>query len=453
MGITSYAQNFEDVMLWRALAHIEGGFYIDIGAQDPVVDSVSLSFYERGWRGIHVEPVADYAALLRQARSGDVVIQSAVGMGPSVPTFFEISGSGISTADADIAAGHAKRGMEVRETHVPCVPLCSVFELVAPGSEVHWLKIDVEGSEESVLRSWGPAAIRPWIVLVESTIPLTQTESYSAWEPLLLARGYQFVYFDGLNRFYLSELHGELRPALSVPPNVFDEFTLNGSANASFHRLIISRFEKQSAQLRQQLAEQSRLAAAELSSVLKREKERSEYLADAAQAAARSREVAMKRELDLLSELVELQKNCALELAQRDREHADNRLANETRYADQLRREALQNARLQSQAIELQARIRDLESAATLRDHEICENLQRLQQQHAAELRERENSAAKAAAELRNELLHIIEKVKSHWDDVNFSVASTRRELDELKKSWLWRLLVKRRPKESIAAK
>ena len=48
----SYAQNFEDVMLWRALKHVERGFYIDIGAQDPVVDSVSLAFYEQGWRGV-----------------------------------------------------------------------------------------------------------------------------------------------------------------------------------------------------------------------------------------------------------------------------------------------------------------------------------------------------------------------------------------------------------------
>lgn len=49
----SYAQNFEDVMLWRALKHVKNGLYIDIGAHDPVICSVSLAFYERGWRGVH----------------------------------------------------------------------------------------------------------------------------------------------------------------------------------------------------------------------------------------------------------------------------------------------------------------------------------------------------------------------------------------------------------------
>ena len=52
MSFVSYAQNFEDVMLWRALKHIDCGFYIDVGAQDPVIDSVTKSFYDHGWRGV-----------------------------------------------------------------------------------------------------------------------------------------------------------------------------------------------------------------------------------------------------------------------------------------------------------------------------------------------------------------------------------------------------------------
>ena len=34
----SSAQNFEDVMLYRALGDVETGFYIDVGAQDPIID-------------------------------------------------------------------------------------------------------------------------------------------------------------------------------------------------------------------------------------------------------------------------------------------------------------------------------------------------------------------------------------------------------------------------------
>lgn len=99
----SYAQNFEDVMLWRALKHVERGLYIDLGAQDPVVDSVSLAFHERGWKGIHVEPTSHYAQLLRDQRRGDTVIEAAISNVGDMITFFEIPDTGISTADPQIA--------------------------------------------------------------------------------------------------------------------------------------------------------------------------------------------------------------------------------------------------------------------------------------------------------------------------------------------------------------
>lgn len=57
MNVISYSQNFEDIILWRALKNIENGFYIDVGANDPVVHSVTKLFYENGWRGINCEPV------------------------------------------------------------------------------------------------------------------------------------------------------------------------------------------------------------------------------------------------------------------------------------------------------------------------------------------------------------------------------------------------------------
>jgi len=243
MSIISYAQNFEDVMLWRALGHIEHGFYIDIGAQDPVIDSVSLAFHEHGWNGIHVEPTPRYAEMLRQNRPGDIVIQAAVGEGPSVLSFFEIPGSGISTADLNIANQHRERGFDIQEITVPCIALSDVFDS-CNGREIHWLKIDVEGYEKKVLSSWGFATARPWIAIIESTLPLTQVESHETWEDLVIRQGYHFVYFDGLNRYYVSNDHAELNAAFSYPPNVFDGFFLNGTASAPFHKLIENRHQE-----------------------------------------------------------------------------------------------------------------------------------------------------------------------------------------------------------------
>ena len=230
-------------MLWRALGHIEKGFYIDIGAQDPIVDSVSKAFYERGWRGIHVEATPAYAEALRKNRPDEIVIEAAVSDHNGQMTFYEIPETGLSTGDADIAHRHVEKNFEVQEITVACTTLAEIFAL-AGDQEIHWLKIDVEGMEAQVLAGWGEAKARPWIVVIESTLPNTQIETHEQWEYLLLERGYRYAYFDGLNRFYVSENHLELTKALQYGPNVFDNFTLSGTASASFCSLINTKLKQ-----------------------------------------------------------------------------------------------------------------------------------------------------------------------------------------------------------------
>jgi FkbM family methyltransferase len=205
----SYAQNFEDIILWRALKHVKNGFYIDIGAWDPVSDSVSLAFYEQGWRGIHVEPLPYYAARLREARPDELVIEAAISDRPGDVTFFEIEGTGLSTGVEAHALRHRQWGYACQETSVPSRTLASIFDEVGH-REIHWLKIDVEGMEREVLSSWGASKARPWLLAIESTLPNLPTESFESWEPLVLQRGYEFVYFDGLNRYYVHESHAGL---------------------------------------------------------------------------------------------------------------------------------------------------------------------------------------------------------------------------------------------------
>lgn len=244
MSIVSYAQNFEDVMLWRALGHVNNGFYIDIGAQHPVVDSVSKAFYEKGWRGIHVEATPVYAELLRQDRPDEAVLQVALASSSGMLTFYEIPETGLSTGDAQIANRHREKGFIVRELAVPCTTLAQIFAQ-AGDRDIHWLKIDVEGMEQEVIASWGESESRPWIVVVESTLPNTQIETHEEWESLLLTRGYEFVYFDGLNRFYVSEKHTNFAAVFRAGPNVFDGFSLSGTGQTSFCSLINSRARQQ----------------------------------------------------------------------------------------------------------------------------------------------------------------------------------------------------------------
>ncbi|RST30381.1 FkbM family methyltransferase [Sphingomonas ginkgonis] len=227
MTFVSYAQNFEDVVLWRALKDIEGGSYLDIGAQDPEQDSVSLAFYERGWRGVHVEPTPAYARQLRNSRPDETVIEAACSCAPGPIRFFEFPTTGLSTSSVEIAEHHSRNGFEGRSILVPTVRLDGLYETIK--TPTHWLKIDVEGAEADVLASWGDHGARPWIIAIEATFPSTRRPTHEAWEHQLRNRGYSSVYFDGLSRYYLHEEQAERASAFQTPPNVFDSFLISRS--------------------------------------------------------------------------------------------------------------------------------------------------------------------------------------------------------------------------------
>jgi FkbM family methyltransferase len=238
MTLTSYAQNFEDVMLWRALGHVTPGFYIDIGAQDPVIDSVSLAFYEHGWRGVHVEPTRRYSEKIGKARPDETVKQVAIGDTTGLLTFYEFPETGLSTAGADIAQRHVAAGHAIEKTEVQVITLASLLDEFSD-KPIHWLKIDVEGMEASVLRGWKGSSVRPWVLILESTKPSSKEENYDEWEHLVVEKHYAFAYFDGLNRFYVHEAHADLMPAFRSPPNVFDDFFLSGTSSHPFSKLIL----------------------------------------------------------------------------------------------------------------------------------------------------------------------------------------------------------------------
>ena len=211
MTFVSYARNFEDVLLWRALKEVAAGFYIDVGAASPDVGSATRAFHDRGWRGVNVAPSPAAFARLAAARPRDVNLACAVAAGeaalPGVP------GTGLAPARQERAAAT-----------VPVRTLAGICREHAAGP-VHFLKVDAAGAERTALEGADFAACRPWIVLVAAAEPMPTGLAHAAWEPLLLAAGYRFAWFDGLNRFYVAEeRHAALAPAFTAPPNVFDDF-------------------------------------------------------------------------------------------------------------------------------------------------------------------------------------------------------------------------------------
>jgi FkbM family methyltransferase len=220
--IVSYSQNAEDIRLWRVFRGVENGFYVDVGAADPNVDSVTRLFYERGWSGINVEPNPCFDAL-QSARPRDVNLRVAIGESAgSRPFFLTYPYLGMSTFDVSVHAGVPEAIERVEEVAIEQRRLDSVLAEHAGGRTIHFLKVDVEGAEREVLASSDWSAFRPVVVVAEAIESLSTTPTHERWEGILLDAGYLFAAFDGINRFYVDREHEELIPALAYPISALD---------------------------------------------------------------------------------------------------------------------------------------------------------------------------------------------------------------------------------------
>lgn len=222
-AFVSYAQNFEDVILRRVFGDKNSGFYVDVGAFDPYLKSVTCLFYLQGWRGLNIDLCEKNIAEFKRCRHRDINVCAAVGSRSGQEEFYVQPGTPRSTKLKKLGMSYKDKGTEVI-TEVRGV--YSLTDLLARHGveEIDFLSMDVEGAEKDVFEGLDLNRFRPKVMLAEATYPETSIPNWGDWEGMLTSSGYECVYFDGLNRFYLDERHGHLKDKFALPPNYFDNF-------------------------------------------------------------------------------------------------------------------------------------------------------------------------------------------------------------------------------------
>lgn len=213
----SHAQNAEDIILSRALSDIDRGFYIDIGAWHPDELSVTKAFYSRGWSGINVEPQRKHYETLQRRRSRDTNLQLAISDRSGPISLWVPRYSALATCNPSMLHPQIPDYADPIEHHVDTMRLDRLCQRHVRGRDIHFLKIDVEGSEARVLASADFRRFRPFIVVVEAVSPHDGKPTWHSWEPGLLEHDYQFGLFDGLNRFYVRQESSWLLQRLQLP--------------------------------------------------------------------------------------------------------------------------------------------------------------------------------------------------------------------------------------------
>jgi len=233
MLFVSQAMNFEDVMLWRVLRHVEQGFYIDVGAAEwPDKSSATAFFYHQGWSGINITRNPEIFSVLLDQRVRDLCVLMKAPknneMAPVSDCCDHGQPSSVIEDRAWIINGHAGDGIDVASDR-----LSEVIEKNVPENQaIHFMILNRDGFDSQIVAGYDWSRFRPWIILVQSARKQSDTECSDHYSSILVTAGYQFVYADGYSRFYLEERWLIFSDLFKYPPNISDNFITVSQARA-----------------------------------------------------------------------------------------------------------------------------------------------------------------------------------------------------------------------------
>ena len=170
------------------------GFFVEVGANDPVKESQTFHLEQLGWTGILVEPVPELAAQLREKRKAQVfaVACSSPPRAGSIMTL-HVAGA-FSSFDPRLAVTGVR---PERSIAVPVKTLDQVLEEGGAPVPIDLLSIDVEGHELDVLRGFSLARWQPRLILLEDHVTSLAKHHF------MHRAGYRLMRRTGLNSWYV----------------------------------------------------------------------------------------------------------------------------------------------------------------------------------------------------------------------------------------------------------
>lgn len=167
----SYGQEGEDIILLRIFEGGMPGFYVDVGAHHPVRFSNTWALYQRGWRGINIDPNPDAIRLFERWRPRDINLALGIAEEPKSLRYFQFNDSALNTYDEALAAQRQVRdGYRLTKTTIERVARldCVLAEHMPAGQTLDVLSVDVEGLDLKVIRSNDWNRFRPSCLLIEA---------------------------------------------------------------------------------------------------------------------------------------------------------------------------------------------------------------------------------------------------------------------------------------------
>lgn len=205
----SYAQFGEDLIMHHLFYQLDirHPSYLDIGANEPKAISNTYLFYERGSRGVLVEPNPVLYKKLKQQRPLDTCLNIGIGLkveGEADFYVFPKNANGLSTFSESDAKYWGETGMKGRGKipyekviKMPLVPVNTILEKYFAGKAPDFISLDVEGLDLEILQSMDFEKYRPILFCIETLMydENQRTFKNEALINFMLSKDY-FVYAD-----------------------------------------------------------------------------------------------------------------------------------------------------------------------------------------------------------------------------------------------------------------
>jgi len=171
-GRAAFSQEGEDLVIARLLDIDQrpDGFYVDVGAHHPERFSNTMFFYQRGWRGINIDPMPGMAKEFAARRPRDINLEVAISENSTTIEYAVFNEPALNGCDMRLASTrNGKNGHRiVNHFPVQCRRLDEVLDEHMPADTmIDFLSVDVEGHDLSVLKSNAWGRYRPMLVLAE----------------------------------------------------------------------------------------------------------------------------------------------------------------------------------------------------------------------------------------------------------------------------------------------
>ncbi|MBK5307525.1 MAG: FkbM family methyltransferase [Frankiaceae bacterium] len=213
-GVTSYAQNGEDLQIAYFLGKREEVTYIDVGCLWPVEHSNTYFLYERGGRGLCIDANPTIAQMFREQRPRDVFLNVGVSNQAGSLTYFMHGNPVFNSFSPEVSAHRARQAEErrgpqregrrlMRSVDIPVITLDEAIRSTGFidrfGTSVDVLSIDVEGLEREVIGGFSFETIRPKVLVVECLRQKGQPTDPNLLAPALdlAKRGYEVAGYTG----------------------------------------------------------------------------------------------------------------------------------------------------------------------------------------------------------------------------------------------------------------